>query len=139
EQTIVHNLDFGVARGTGPSWASDGKSLFLPGTDPSSSADVIEQLYRVDVITGRSSAVPILQIVNTKLRVGRSFPVLTKDNRLAYVSRGGYLFRVDVTTGEREERDIFHNTAPEILYSLTLSPDGRQLAFGLPSRGSTPR
>ncbi|MBK5292141.1 MAG: PD40 domain-containing protein [Acidobacteriia bacterium] len=139
EQAVVHNLDFGVSRGTGASWSSDGRSLFMPGIDPRGSPDNVEQLYRVDVASGRSTVVPIRQMVNTKLRVGRSFPVLTKDNRQAYASRSGHLFRVNVTTGETEEKDIFQWTEPEILYSLALSPDGQTLAFGLPGKNSRPR
>ena len=138
-KTMVHPLDFGVARGTGPAWSADGKSLFLPGSDPGSTTENVERLYRVDAITGESAAVPIAHVVNTKLRVGRSFPVLTPDSRLAYVSRARELFRVDVATGERAAQGIVRWAEPEVLYSLALSPDGRQLAFGLPRRDSTPR
>ena len=114
-----------------PQWSPDSRSLVVVGMDTKG----VWGIYRIDEQTGQTSSASVVQTF-----LGQ--PILSADGKSIYhvsprsrETRNDRVLVRDLETGQ--EKEIFTPDGPDTaIYGLTLSSDGRQLAFFLTSPGS---
>ena len=95
-------------------WSPDGESLLMSGSDETNRVG----LYRIDAHTGEVAA--IARNDKHYLR-----PVWSRDGRSVMYSTGEAIYSRDLESGL--VRELYSGEAP--IFRLSLSPDGRHLAF----------
>ena len=95
-------------------WSPDGESLLMSGTDETNRVG----LYRIDAHRGKVTAIA----QNDKRYIGS---VWSRDGRSVMYSTGVAIYNRDLESGR--VRDLYSGEAP--IFRLSLSPDGRHLAF----------
>ena len=134
----------------GPQWAPDGRSLFLQGIDREKQQLTVR---RVDVATGSEAVVfdgRYGEIADLRIsHDGHSLFYTTWDAATGAGPRLTRLMKRDIDGGA--EAELYRSSLVEPLFGLSLSPDGRTLAFllsrdaarrtlvTLPVQGGTPR
>lgn len=130
---VFHSLTTGLEREVRPevdlvnlpSWSPDGRRIAIGGPDRHG----LRALRIVDADSGT--------IVATFLAQPGDMPPFSSlawepNGRRIYLKRPGKITRIDVTSGEEEV--VYQPLAGEVLGPLSISPDGRWLAFNLNSR-----
>jgi Tol biopolymer transport system component len=138
-------VDYGLLRGSyydGPQWFPDGESVLVLVQPNSGSGKAV---YRVDATTGKAERLPLENAAHQSL-----FRVSADGQTVFYKGNGSaYLASFDLET--KQERVLFRaDRTKEHVADLTVSPDGKQVAFRLqrdesqifyviPSSGGEPR
>lgn len=124
---------------TQPRMHPNGQSLLVQGQ----SLKYRQGIHRVDVETGEAVPVALSEAGTARLQT----PLWSPDGKAVYYAAGGSIWMRNLET--KEVKEIYRPTQPGINErSLTLSPDGKQIAFTalspvalmvIPTSGGTPR
>jgi Tol biopolymer transport system component len=107
------------------SWAPEGRSLFVIGSDGKASLAIFE----IDVRTGQATL-----IIDSEAGANIKFIAPSRDGRSVYYTyfefgkKRARLMGIDLAT--RETRELYRQDAPPDIGGLSISPDGKALLFG---------
>jgi Tol biopolymer transport system component len=118
---ITTNLQ-SIAR---PSWAPDGRSLFIVGND----GKTFLALYQVDVQTGRTTF-----LIDSEPGANIKFIAPAQDGKSVYYTYFEFAKKrcriMSIGLSNREIRELYRQEAPPDIGGLRVSPDGKSLIFG---------
>jgi Tol biopolymer transport system component len=107
------------------SWAPDGRSLFVIGSDGKASLAI----FQIDVRTGQATL-----IVDSEPGANIKFIAPARDGHSVYYTcfefgkKRARVMGIDLAT--RETRELYRQDAPPDIGGLSVSPDGKALFFG---------
>ncbi len=121
----IRDVPLKIARIGALAWAPDSRSVFILG----SSDKMFLALWRVDIRTGETA-------VLTGSDPGANIKLLAPDpdGRSVYYSYFEFakkrcrIMAVDIAT--RDVREIYRQDAPPDIFGLSVTPDGKEIAFG---------
>lgn len=108
-----------------PSWAPDGRSLFVVGSDGKNTL----ALFQVQVETGLTTF-----LVDSEPGANIKFIAPARDGKsvfytyFEFAKKRSRVMGVDLAT--RESRELYRQDAPPDITGLSASPDGKELVFG---------
>ena len=115
-----------------PSWAPDGRSLFVVGSDGKNTL----ALFQVQVETGLTTF-----LVDSEPGANIKFIAPARDGKsvfytyFEFAKKRSRILSIDLAT--RESRELYRQDAPPDITGLSASPDGKELIFGTLAPGDS--